>query len=225
MAHQSLQHTRLDGPGVCAAQELSRRLLAKYPERMRHSAAVAARAVSLAEAVDDGDVNLLVAAAWVHDIGYSQTLRDTGFHPLDGARFLESRGWNPRLCALVAHHSGSRFVATAKGLDSALSRFVHVQDAVSDALTVADQTIGPDGRRLTLDERMRDMLERHGPQSPHGQAHPQREAYLRAALQRVTAQLSAREAAEIRAPIGRPRSGSVASFEARLLLPRSRRTS
>lgn len=216
-------------PSVCTlvafeAQQLSRRLLATNPERMRHTAAVAARAASLAGAVDDGDVNLLVAAAWVHDIGYSQALRETGFHPLDGARFLESLGWDPRLCGLVAHHSGSRFVAAVMGLDSALSEFPFVQDAVSDALTIADQTVGPNGRRLTLDERLRDMLEWHGPESPNAQGHSQREAYFRATLQRFTAQLVAREAGESRAPNSRPSSGSVPSNGTRLLLPRSRRS-
>jgi HD superfamily phosphodiesterase len=32
----------------------------------------------------------VVTAAWLHDIGLAPDLRDTGFHPLDGARFLTS---------------------------------------------------------------------------------------------------------------------------------------
>lgn len=213
---------QLGGPAVSVAQELSRRMLAAHPERMQHSSAVAARAASLAGAVDDTDVNLLVAAAWVHDIGYASALRDTGFHPLDGARFLASLHWDPRLCALVAHHSGSRFVAEVTGLDSALGEFLHVQDAVSDALTIADQTVGPHGRRLTLDERMRDTLGRHGPESPQARAHAQREEYFRAALRRVDARLATRGVGEDREPSGRPHSGSTPSLTARLLLPRSR---
>jgi len=215
---------QVDGSAVLAAQKLSRGVLAANPERMRHSSAVAARAASLAGAVDEGDVNLLIAAAWVHDIGYAQPLEETGFHPLDGARFLRSLGWDLRLCGLVAHHSGSRFVAAVKGMDSALSEFAYVEDAVSDALTVADQTVGPHGRRLTLDERMRDMLERHGSASPNAQAHPKREAYLRATLQRVTARLAAREASDNQAPSGRPGSGGAPSISVQLLLPRSRRS-
>ena len=194
MPQQSAQSLLLDGSDAPSAQELSRHVLATNPERMRHSSWVAARAVALAGAVEDGDVTLLIAAAWLHDIGYSQALRQTGFHPLDGALFLKSRDWDPRLCGLVAHHSGSRFIATATGLDSVMDEFSHVEDAVSDALTIADQTVGPNGQLLTLDERMRDMLERHGPDSPHARAHPQREAYLRAAQQRVTARLASREA-------------------------------
>ena len=215
---------QVDGRAVWAAQKLSRGVLAMSPERMRHSSAVAARAASLAGAVDEGDVNLLIAAAWVHDIGYAQPIQQTGFHPLDGARFLRSLNWDPRLCGLVAHHSGSRFVAAASGLDSALSEFAYVEDAVSDALTIADQTVGPYGHRFTLDERMRDMLERHGSESANAQAHPQREAYFRATLHRVTTRLADREAIENRAPSGRPGGGGAPSISARLL-PRSRRSS
>ena len=30
----------------------------------------------------------MTAAAWLHDIGYAPAVDDTGFHPLDGARYL-----------------------------------------------------------------------------------------------------------------------------------------
>jgi hypothetical protein len=33
--------------------------------------------------------------------------------------------------------------------------------ALSDALTYADQTTGPDGHRISLDERLSEALERH----------------------------------------------------------------
>ncbi|WP_394378549.1 hypothetical protein [Saccharopolyspora spinosa] len=35
----------------------------------------------------------LVAAAWLHDIGYSPEIGHTHFHPLDGARWLQSQQW------------------------------------------------------------------------------------------------------------------------------------
>ena len=47
------------------------------------------------------------------------------------------------ICGLVAHHSGSRFVAHVKGLDDALAEFEYAEDPVSDALTVADQPSAP----------------------------------------------------------------------------------
>jgi hypothetical protein len=126
---------------VASARETARRLLGESPERLRHSAGVAARAESLASAVPDDRRSFLVAAAWLHDVGYAESLHDTGFHPVDGARFLRSAHWDGGICNLVAHHSGSRFVAAARGLGGDLAEFDWAQDPVSDALTVADQTI------------------------------------------------------------------------------------
>jgi hypothetical protein len=177
------------GSSVPAAREVANRLLAGEHERLEHSAAVAARAAALVPAVPRTDAGLLVAAAWLHDIGYSPLVRVTGFHPLDGARHLRAAGWDPALCALVAHHSGSRFVAAENGFGDLLAEFDHVDSPVSDALTTADQTVGPHGAPLSLDERLRDMLERHGPASANARAHPRREASVRAAHRRVTRRL------------------------------------
>jgi hypothetical protein len=76
------------------------------------------------------------------------------------------------VCDLVAHHSGSRFVARVRGLDDQLREFELVEDALSDALTVADNTAGPNGTVMTVDERLRDKLTRHGPHSPKARANP-----------------------------------------------------
>ena len=219
MPSHAVRNRQLGGRDVRAAEALARGLLRANPERVRHSAAVAARAVSLAGAVDHDDVNLLVASAWLHDIGYASAVHDTGFHPLDGARFLGSRDWDPRVCGLVAHHSGSRFTAIHWGLDSELGDFPHVQDPVSDALTVADQAVGPNGRRFTLDERMREVLRRHGPESPQAKAHPQRSAYFREASRRVDMRLATHTVLGLRVPAhGSVRDGDGA-IRARLLLP------
>ena len=82
-------------------------------------------------------------------------MRDTHFHSRDGARYLRHEGWPESVCDLVAHHSGSRFVARIRGLADELSQFVFVEDALSDALTTADDTTGPTGTVMTLDDRPR----------------------------------------------------------------------
>lgn len=52
------------------------------------------------------DAGLLLAAATLHDVGYAPRLAATGFHPLDGARFLrDEHGAEERLVRLVANHS------------------------------------------------------------------------------------------------------------------------
>jgi hypothetical protein len=74
--------------------------------------AAAAQAGRIAPAVLPAEEReTLIAAAWLHDIGYAPALAKTGFHPLDGARHLEALGVDRRLCCLVAHHSGATFEA------------------------------------------------------------------------------------------------------------------
>jgi hypothetical protein len=61
---------------------------------------------------------------------------------------------------------------------------------VTDALIYANQTVGPDGRIMTFDQRLADMLHRHGPDSPNAAAHPERAPILRAAVLRVQQRLA-----------------------------------
>ena len=176
-------------PIVAAAADLTRHILRGDPKRLTHSRAVARQAEFFAPTIDPDFAPLLVAAAWVHDIGYADELRDTGFHPIDGARYLQSVGWSPTICNLVAHHSGARFVARVLKLDRELDAYPFRQDAVSDGLTVADETAGPNGEAMTVEQRMREMLRRHGPQSANARAHGPRERYIRAAALRVAHRL------------------------------------
>jgi predicted hydrolase (HD superfamily) len=176
---------------IPAARDLAGRFLEDDPERLRHCAGVAARAQTLVATVPLPAAATLVASAWLHDIGYGSQLRDSGFHPLDGAVYLRREGWPAPVCDLVAHHSGSRFVARIRGLDDRLSEFTFVEDASSDALTVADNTTGPTGMVMTLDERIRDKRKRHGSESPNARANPERDDYIRAAARRVADRLAA----------------------------------
>jgi putative nucleotidyltransferase with HDIG domain len=170
---------------VHAARELARQLLGADSERWRHTVGVAARAAELSSTVPPEDRDLLVAGAWLHDIGYGRTVGKTGFHPLDGAEELRRRGWDERLAALVAHHSGAAFVAADKGLSSELDRYEQEHSALSDALTYADQTVGPGGRQLSAEARLADMLRRHGPDSPNARVNHVRGPFLAAVADRV----------------------------------------
>jgi hypothetical protein len=76
---------------VDEAAELARTMLAEaLPRRWRHVRSVARRARWVAKELSLSDD--LVAAAWLHDIGYAPGLAETGFHPLDGARYLRRQG-------------------------------------------------------------------------------------------------------------------------------------
>jgi hypothetical protein len=103
---------------------------------------------------------------------------------------LRDLGWDERVCALVAYHSGARFVADALGLSAELAEFHDEHGLVADALTYADQTTGPIGEQLTVDSRIAEMLRRHGPDSVNALVHPARGRYLREVVDRVDQALS-----------------------------------
>jgi putative nucleotidyltransferase with HDIG domain len=139
----------------------------------------------------DGDV--LEAAAWLHDIGYADVAVVSGFHPLDGAQFLTRHGWPEAIVGMVAQHSGARFVAAELGLADELAAYPDDAGPLAEALTYADQTVGPRGIPVTLAQRRAEMLHRHGPASENARADPCRSAYLRAVAARVEQRMTVAE--------------------------------
>lgn len=145
----------------------SRRLLAgELPRRWAHSRGVARRAEQIAPAFPARDREVLVASAWLHDIGYASTVHVTGLHQLDGARFLVVCGVPFRVCALVAHHAGAAAVADLVGLAGELAVFADEQDPIRDALWYCDMTTGPTGQPMTFDERMAELRTRRSADDP-----------------------------------------------------------
>jgi putative nucleotidyltransferase with HDIG domain len=144
-------------------RELAESLLAEsLPERWVHVRAVAELAEGMRE-VPGVDGDGLVRAALLHDIGYAKDLDGTGFHPLDGARYLRTAGVDDRVCALVAHHSAAVYEARLRGLGDVLSaEFEDERSVTRDALWYCDMTIGPTGRRMTLAQRLAEIRGRYG---------------------------------------------------------------
>ncbi|WP_235018375.1 HD domain-containing protein [Thermomonospora echinospora] len=147
------------------ASETARSILeTPLPRRWAHTQGVAAQARSLAPIMGD-DADLLEAAAWLHDIGYAPALVVTGFHPLDGARYLRDvLGAQDVLCRLVAHHSCAIIEATERGLAGELAgEFPPGPKALTEALIYCDMTTGPDGTHLTVERRLAEIHARYGP--------------------------------------------------------------
>jgi hypothetical protein len=137
------------------------------------------------------DVDLLLAAAVLHDIGYAPDLAHTGFHPLDGARHLRKLDVPVRLCALVAHHSCAYREAELRGLSAELTEWVDEETPLRDALWWADMTTSPDGKRVTLEERLKEAQERYGPEDVVTFFLRQGEPELRGAVERTEERLRA----------------------------------
>jgi hypothetical protein len=91
---------------------------------------------------------------------------------------------------LVAHHSGARFVPVERGFAELMAEFDFEESPLSDALTYADQTVGPGGRRMTVTYRIAEAIARHGPDSPNARARVDRVPFLLAVAGRVRERLA-----------------------------------
>ena len=147
------------------AGQLAQALLQEpLPRRWAHVQGVAARARSLAPVLG-ADADLLGAAGWLHDIGYAPALAATGFHPLDGARYLrDAQHADDMLCRLVAHHSCALIEAGERGLADVLSlEFEPAPYVLSSVLTYCDMTTSPDGELVPAETRLAEIHRRYGP--------------------------------------------------------------
>ncbi len=79
--------------------------------RLAHVRGVAAAAERLVSRIDPLEADALIAAAWLHDVGYAPSLCATGFHPVDGAAFVRAENFPPLVVSLVAYHTGAVFEA------------------------------------------------------------------------------------------------------------------
>jgi putative nucleotidyltransferase with HDIG domain len=148
------------------AYGLSESLLSEQlPRRWAHSLGVAKRARELRPILGD-DADLIEAAAVLHDIGYSPAIAVTGFHPLDGARFLQEQGADERVTRLVAHHSCALLEAELRGVRNELEEFPLEHPELVDAMIYCDMTTTPDGLQTTAIERLDEIIQRYGPTDP-----------------------------------------------------------
>lgn len=182
---------RPDEFGCGDAYETAGHLLAAaLPRRWAHSQGVCYRAGVIGSHAVDDDV-LLARAAILHDVGYSPSIALTGFHPLDGARYLQSIGFDDQLVGLVAHHSCARIEAEIRDLGNELDEFAVGPPQLTDALIFCDMTVSPDGHPIQVDDRIAEILERYGPDSVVGRFIELAGPDLRAATQRVASTLEA----------------------------------
>lgn len=163
------------------------------PRRWSHSQGVAARAAEIGRILGK-DAYLLTASAVLHDVGYAPRLAATGFHPLDGARFLrDGHGADERLARLVANHSFALLEAEERGLREELaSEFPLLEEPLLvDALVYCDMTTTPDGDRTTAQDRVAEIRSRYGDDSVVGRFIRRAAPEIFASVERVEAALTA----------------------------------
>ncbi|MEV6485124.1 HD domain-containing protein [Streptomyces sp. NPDC051576] len=175
------------------AYSLAESLLAEpLPRRWKHCLGVAERARSIALILGE-DAELLEATAVLHDIGYAPDLATTGFHPLDGARYLRDVvNADERVVHLVAHHSCAWMEAEARGLRAELEgEFPRESAHLNEALCYCDMNTTPDGTPTNPVDRVNEIAGRYGPDSLIGtfirRAEPEILASTSRVLERVAA--------------------------------------
>ena len=153
-----------------------------------HVEAVADKAARLANTLFTGaDAEALKAAAWLHDLGYAPDIRDTGFHPLDGAVWLRETSFEDRVSALVAYHTCADIEAEMRGFGNSLKSFPRESSLVADALLYADMTSGPAGQDLSVVARLDEIVSRFGEDHAVGRFVQRARPVILEAAQRVEA--------------------------------------
>ena len=181
------------GREVSAAWDLAEGMLSgPLPRRWLHSQGVCRQADINQGQLQPIDGEILVQAAVLHDVGYAPDVAITGFHPLDGARYLKSIGVDDRVVGLVAHHSCARVEAAERGLGPDLAEFELGPAQLTEFLIFCDMTTSPDGVTVSVDERLAEILDRYGPYSVVGRSITSAEPELRAATYRVARRLAVR---------------------------------
>lgn len=174
------------------ARSLSERHLSGEATRWSHVQGVAATASAVAPIIEPDHADEIVAAAWLHDVGYVPDIAQTGFHPVDGARFARDAGMPDLVIRLIAFHSGAEFEAQQRELLSELHEFVPPPADILDVMTFADMTMSPTGERIDARDRVAEILTRYKPEDPVFDAVSRSAPELLAAVDRVSVRFRAK---------------------------------
>ena len=137
------------------------------PARFRHSVGVHQRARTALERrlnwLDPDRVVTLELACLLHDVGRALDPADTEPHGFVGARLMDRAGLHA-VAPLVAHHSGARFEAAARGMEH-LDRWAVVDRDLLCLLTYFDRITSLTGEKVSVMERRTDLVRRCAPGS------------------------------------------------------------
>jgi HD domain len=186
--HEVRLPTAAGVPTRAEAEAIARDLLGDDGTRLAHVHTAGSMASRLGVLFGADEAAMLVAAATLHDVGYSPRIAQTGFHPLDGALYLRSIGVSERVCSLVAHHSEADMLAAHQGILDLDHQFPRERSLLADALVYADMHSAPDGKVIRAEHRLADIARRRP-----NPVEAVRATRLRAAMARVGAALQAHE--------------------------------
>lgn len=118
--------------------------------------------------IDNKTKNELINLAFLHDIGYSEQLTKTGFHPLDGALFCKEMGYSEDVVSAVMFHSGA-YRDVEMNFPDIMGCYVNHSYRIKnkgklyiELITYCDLHRSPLGIKVNLDERLEDIYRRYG---------------------------------------------------------------
>ena len=183
------------------SQECARTLLAEHvPAAWARSERAAEKADTAVKVLGRPRGEIIIAAAWLHAVGETPSVRSTGFAPVDGAVHLLAEGWPTPVVNLVAHQGQARLIAPAYDASESLALFDRIQGWPSDILDHSIVMGLTDGTTSDLEACLR-LATQTLPASLRMTARDraERERRLRRAVDRVNAALIA---ARVPAPKG-----------------------
>lgn len=118
--------------------------------------------------LDDKTRNELINIAFLHDIGYSEQVIKTGFHPLDGALFCKELGCTQEVITAVMFHSGA-YKDVKMNFPDIMGCYINQNYKINDKskiyielITYCDLQRSPLGFKVSLEERLNDIYRRYG---------------------------------------------------------------
>lgn len=134
---------------------------------MRQASCTAKRIVSQA-GYDSELADKIVTAALFHDIGYSEKLKNTGFHPLDGAAYLAHCNAPEDIIEAVLWHSSTPIeIEVLPDIKEIYDRFPEpeLDGIIHDAVRYCDFRTSPVGESYSFGMRILELENRFGNES------------------------------------------------------------
>ncbi len=137
------------------------------------------------------DDDLLVACGALAAVGFAPQHAKLGYGPVDSAHLLQSLQVPIRAIALAINYDAVAIEAEVRGFSAYLAAFPDERSVVRDAVWYCDLRVGPDGQRMTLEERLAEIAIRYGDDPPMAQYLVRARDELYGAVERTEAHLAA----------------------------------
>ena len=175
---------------VVRARTVAKGRLVSLSRRWAHVQGVASRAAEVTSSLGCPSAEEIVAAAWLHDVGYADSVAVSGFHPVDGALFARRKGFPELVVSLIAFHTGAEEEAAQRGLSASLVEFAAPAADALDVVTFCDLTTSVDGALTDAHARIAEILDRYVPGDPVHRAVSASAPRLLASVDRVESRLA-----------------------------------